>query len=46
MNTSKTFKRSLLGAVSAALIFASAPASAHCDGRDGAAEKAAAAHPH
>jgi hypothetical protein len=40
MNT-KTLKRSLLGAVSAALIFASAPASAHCDGRDGPVIKAA-----
>lgn len=36
-----TLKRSLLGAVSAALIFASMPASAHCDGRDGPVIKAA-----
>jgi hypothetical protein len=40
MNPS-TLKRSLLGAVSAALIFASMPASAHCDGRDGPVIKAA-----
>jgi hypothetical protein len=40
MNT-RTLKRSLLGAVSAALIFASMPASAHCDGRDGPVIKAA-----
>ena len=29
------FKGSLLAAISAALLFAAAPASAHCDGRDG-----------
>ena len=32
MTTSKTFKRSLLAAVSTALLFASAPASAYSDG--------------
>jgi hypothetical protein len=41
MNTSKTFKGSLLGVVSAALLFASSPASAKCDVRHGPAIKAA-----
>ena len=34
-------KSSLLAAVSAALVFAAAPASAHCDGLDGPVVKAA-----
>lgn len=41
MNTSKIFKQSLLAAVSASLLFASASASAHGDGRAGPVIKAA-----